>query len=91
MKLDGKAALITGAATGVGRASAILFAKEGAKVAVADINEKDALETVQIIKKAGGDAFFVSVDLVKIAEIEVMVRTTVATFGKLNIFYTPTP
>jgi NAD(P)-dependent dehydrogenase (short-subunit alcohol dehydrogenase family) len=46
---------------------------------------------VQIIKKAGGDAFFVSVDLVKIAEIEVMVRTTVATFGKLNIFYTPTP
>jgi NAD(P)-dependent dehydrogenase (short-subunit alcohol dehydrogenase family) len=87
MKLDGKVALITGAATGVGRASAILFAKEGARVAIADINEKDAIETVQTIEKDGGDAFFVYANLVKVADIENMVRATVARFGKLDIFY----
>ncbi|OGA76086.1 MAG: hypothetical protein A3G81_23435 [Betaproteobacteria bacterium RIFCSPLOWO2_12_FULL_65_14] len=87
MKLEGKVALITGAATGIGRASAILFAKEGAKVAIADINEKDALETVHSIKNAGGDAIFVYTNLMKVSDIENMVKTTVDRFGKLDIFF----
>jgi len=87
MKLEGKVALITGAATGIGRASAILFAKEGAKVAIADINEKDALETVQIIANAGGDAIFIHTDLMKISDVEKMIKMTSRRFGKLDIFY----
>jgi NAD(P)-dependent dehydrogenase (short-subunit alcohol dehydrogenase family) len=87
MKLEGKVALITGAATGIGRASAILFAKEGAKLAVADVNEKDALSTVQSIKNAGGDAMFVHTNLRKVADIENMVKATVDRFGRLDIFF----
>lgn len=87
MKLKGKTALITGAATGIGRATAILFAKEGAQTAIADINDKDANETVQTIKKDGGDAFFIHANLTNTNEIEKMVRKTVTTYGKLDIFY----
>jgi NAD(P)-dependent dehydrogenase (short-subunit alcohol dehydrogenase family) len=87
MKLQEKVALITGAATGIGRATAILFAKEGAQVVIADINEKDADETVQTIKKDGGDALFTYANLVNTIEVEKMVKTTVATYGKLHIFY----
>ena len=87
MKLNGKVALITGAATGIGRAAAILFAQEGAKVAIADINEKDALDTVRSIESDGGAAFFVHADLVKVADIENMVKATVARYGRLDIFY----
>jgi NAD(P)-dependent dehydrogenase (short-subunit alcohol dehydrogenase family) len=87
MKLAGKVALITGAATGVGRASATLFAKEGAKVVIADINEKDALSAVQAIKCAGGEASFVYANLMKLSDIENMVRTAVSTFGRLDIFF----
>ena len=87
MKLEGKVALITGAATGIGRATAILFAKEGAQVVIADINEKDADETVQTIKKDGGDALFTYANLANTIDVEKMVKTTVATYGKLHIFY----
>jgi NAD(P)-dependent dehydrogenase (short-subunit alcohol dehydrogenase family) len=87
MKLEGKVALITGAATGIGRAVAILFAKEGAQVVIADINEKDAMETVQTIKKDGGEALFVSANLTRTAEVEGMVKTTVSTYGRLHIFH----
>jgi len=87
MKLEGKVALITGAATGIGRATAILFAKEGAQVVIADINDKDANETMRIIKKDGGDAFFIHVNLVNIIELEKMVRMTIAKYGKIDIFY----
>lgn len=87
MKLKGKVALITGAATGIGRATAILFAKEGSQVVIADINEKDANDTVQTIKRDGGDAIFTYADMMSTTELEKMVRTTVATYGKLHIFY----
>jgi len=87
MKLEGKVALITGAATGIGRATALLFAKEGARVVIADINQKDADETVQRIKRDGGEAFFAYTNLLNVSEIEKMVKTTVATYGKLHIFY----
>ena len=87
MKLAGKVALITGAATGVGRASAILFAGEGARVAIADINENDALETVRTIEKNGGESLFVYANLVNVADIENMVKATVARYGRLDVFY----
>jgi NAD(P)-dependent dehydrogenase (short-subunit alcohol dehydrogenase family) len=87
MKLEGKVALITGAATGIGRASALLFAREGARVAIADINEKDAGATEQEIRQRGGDAIFVRTDLMRIVEIEAMVSATVSHFGRLDIFF----
>lgn len=87
MKLEGKVALITGAATGIGRAAAILFAKEGAQVVIADINEKDADETVRTIKKDGGDAFFTYANLMNTNEVKKMVKTAIDQYGKLHIFY----
>ncbi len=87
MRLENKVALITGAATGLGRVCAMLFAKEGAKVVVADINDKEGKETVEMIKKAGGKATFVHVDLTKMAEVEQMVKKGAQAYGKLDIFF----
>ena len=87
MKLEGKVALITGAATGIGRTAAILFAREGAKVVIADINAKDADKTVQTIIDEGGEAFFTRTDMQHIGELEQMVKTTVASYGRVDIFY----
>lgn len=87
MKLEGKVALITGAATGIGRASALLFANEGAKVAVADINEKDSIETVRRIVNDGGDAFFVRANLESLTDVQKMIGKAVGTYGRLDIFY----
>ena len=87
MKLAGKVALITGAATGIGRASATLFAREGARVVIADINEKDAEDAVRAIKDDGGDAVFERTDLTSVADIETMVRVATTAFGGLDIFF----
>jgi NAD(P)-dependent dehydrogenase (short-subunit alcohol dehydrogenase family) len=87
MQLEGLVALITGAATGIGRASAKLFAQEGAKVAIADVNEAGGQATADEITKAGGVAIFKRTDLTRMADIEEMVATTVSVFGKLDIFY----
>lgn len=86
MKLEGKVAIITGAGSGIGRASAILFAKEGAKVVIADItDEGKAVENE--IKAAGGDALFVKTDISKGADIKNMVASTVKAFGGINILF----
>lgn len=87
MKLEGKVALITGSASGLGQTSSQLFAKEGAKVIVADYNDKAGHETVKMIKGAGGEATFVHVDLRKMVEIEGMVNEAVGAFGKIDIFF----
>jgi NAD(P)-dependent dehydrogenase (short-subunit alcohol dehydrogenase family) len=84
-KLDGKVALITGGGLGIGREIATLFAKEGAKVMVADYAPESGEETVSMMKKAGGDASFVKADVSKIADVENMVKATVDTYGKLDI------
>lgn len=80
----GKVALVTGAGSGIGRASALLFAKEGAKVAVADIVDEGGQATVMMIHKAGGEAFFVKVDTSKSSEVAAMVAETVEKYGRLD-------
>ncbi len=87
MLLAGKVAVITGAATGIGRATARLFAKEGAKVVIADIKEKEARETVKTIKEAGGEAVFTRTNVAVVDELEKMIKTAGATYGRLDIFY----
>ena len=82
--LDGKVALITGASTGIGRATAQVFAREGAKVAVADVNVEGAEETVRLIKDAGGAAIFIQTDVSQAAETQAMVEKVVETYGRLD-------
>jgi NAD(P)-dependent dehydrogenase (short-subunit alcohol dehydrogenase family) len=87
MKLMGKVAIVTGAASGIGRASAIAFAREGAKVVVADRNEKAGKETVAAIAAEGHEAQFVQVDVSREADIERMVAETVARWGRINVLF----
>ena len=86
-QLDGKVALITGAGSGIGRASALAFAREGAKVAVADIVVEGGEETVRMVKEAGGEAFLIKVDVSNAADVEAMVNTVVDTYGRIDCAY----
>ena len=86
-QLDGKVALITGAGSGIGRASALAFAREGAKVAVADIVVDGGEETVRMVKEAGGEAFFIKVDVSNAADVEAMVNKVVETYGRIDCAY----
>lgn len=87
MRLKGKVAVITGAGSGLGRAAALLFAGEGAKVVVAANREKDGEQTVKSIKDNGGDALFVKVDVTKAADLQNAVKTAVAKYGRLDIMF----
>ena len=87
MRLENKIAIITGAASGMGRASALLFAKEGAKIAVADVNDAGGKETVTIIKSSGSDAIFIHTDISKASECENLIKTAKNKFGKINILF----
>jgi len=87
MRLKGKVAIITGAGSGLGRASAILFGKEGAKVMVAANREKDGEQTVKSIKDNGGDAIFIKVDVAKAADMENAIKSAVDKYGKLDIMF----
>ena len=83
--LTDKVAIVTGAASGIGEATAKLFASEGAKVVVSDIAEDKGLKVVEDIKKTGGEAIFVKSDTSQPGEHERLVKETVNAFGKLNI------
>ncbi len=83
--LENKVALVTGAGSGIGRAIALSYANEGAKVVVSDINEKGGNETVSLIQQAGGDAFFVKADTSSSEENEALVKQTLDHYGALHI------
>jgi len=83
-KLTNKVALVTGAASGIGRQTALAFAREGAAVAVVDVTEEAAKETVAMIEKEGGKAKFFRCDVSKAAEVEKLVKDVVAAFGRLD-------
>lgn len=87
MRLSNKVALITGAGSGIGRESAILFAKEGAQVAVCDVNLATATETVSLIEAAGGEAIAIQADVSKAADAKAMIDTAEAAYGKLNVLF----
>jgi NAD(P)-dependent dehydrogenase (short-subunit alcohol dehydrogenase family) len=85
--LKGKVALITGSASGIGRATALLFAKEGAAVAVVDVNESEGKAVVQEIIADGGRAIFVRGDVTKASDCQLAVQQTVEQLGKLDILF----
>jgi NAD(P)-dependent dehydrogenase (short-subunit alcohol dehydrogenase family) len=84
LNFNGKVVLITGAATGIGRAVAVGFASRGAKLAIGDINEEAAHETVELVKRAGGDAVFVRTNVSDEADVQQLAVTTVQRFGRLD-------
>ena len=82
--LAGKSALITGGGSGIGRATAVAFAREGARVAVADLSPENAAATVEKINSSGGQAISIALDVTDEAKVSAMVETTVAAFGRLD-------
>jgi len=87
MRLDGKVTIITGGGSGMGRTAAELFAKEGAKVVVADFSEASGRETVTRVTAAGGQATFVRADVANEADARGMVQHAVATYGRVDALY----
>lgn len=85
--LQDKIALVTGGTSGIGRATAIAYAKAGAKVVVSGRREKEGLETVEQIQKAGGEGTFVQADVSVPTDIEKLVAKTVETYGRLDIAF----
>ena len=85
--LNGKVAFITGAASGIGRSAAIRFAREGAKVAIADTDEGDGATVCQEIKRAGGSAIFVQCDVSDSGQVKNAIDRTVKEFGRLDIVF----
>lgn len=85
MRLESKVAVVTGAGSGMGRAIAILYGKEGAKVVVSDLNEASAKETTEEIIASGGDAIAVVANVAKEEDIQNLIDTTVNTYGTVDI------
>lgn len=86
-RLDGKVALITGAGNGMGQVASVLFAREGARIVVADFSEAGGAETVAAVEAVGGEAAFVKVDVANADQVEAMIRFAMNQFGALNVLY----
>src|ERR1041385_7934765 len=82
--LANKVALVTGATSGIGQATAIAFAREGAKVVLSGRRENEGNETVALIRKAGGEATFVRTDVTSEADVAALMAKTLSTYGKLD-------
>jgi NAD(P)-dependent dehydrogenase (short-subunit alcohol dehydrogenase family) len=86
-EFEGKVALITGGGSGIGRATAVAFAREGAQVVIGNRNVERGEETVSIIRKAGGMASFQRTDVMVAAEVEALVEYAVKTYGRLDLAF----
>lgn len=83
--LKDKVTIVTGAASGIGRAVALAYARAGAKVVVSDMNAQGGEETVALVRKAGGNALFVAADVSRPADCEALVQRTVQQYGRLDV------
>ncbi len=86
-ELEGKVGLVTGGTSGIGRDTAVLFAKAGAKVVVSGRREPEGEETVELVSAAGGDGLFVKADVSKASEVDALIQKAVERFGRLDIAF----
>lgn len=87
MRLQGKVALVTGASSGIGRSTCHLFAQEGARVVLVDINDAGGQETLASIKQAGGEGMYVHADVSQAADCEHMIQEAEETYGRLDVLF----
>ncbi|NIS72478.1 MAG: glucose 1-dehydrogenase [Proteobacteria bacterium] len=87
MRLKDKVAFVTGGGGGIGRATSRIFAKEGARIAVVDVDEEAGHKTVDLVEQVGGDAAFINCNVALEEEVRKAIETTVAVFGKINILH----
>jgi NAD(P)-dependent dehydrogenase (short-subunit alcohol dehydrogenase family) len=86
-ELEGKVGLVTGGTSGIGRDTAILFAKAGANVVVAGRREPEGNETIELVRAAGSDGLFVKTDVSKSSEVDALIQKAVAKFGRLDMAF----
>lgn len=86
-RLAGRVAFITGAGSGIARAAALLFAREGARVAIAELKREPGMATAQLVRDAGGDALFIHTDVTSEDSVNAAIAATVQRFGKLDVLY----
>ena len=83
-RVEGKVALVTGGASGIGRATALTFAREGAKLVIADMHEDGGHQIVHMITEQGGEATFVRTDVTQATAVEALISRAVETYGRLQ-------